>query len=173
VEYFRHLGCLITRYDRCIREIKPRNAVTTAEFKKKKKKKRILVFKLSPCCSNDKLSSGYFPGVWILKADTLHHLLKMETIHSSETSVFNTQTPGKYLEDNLSKGEFFIRKFNVKLRENLMIFYIWGTKLFGTENSVLLKIYQKVLCTLGRIYTAGIWLYCDYFIWVYLALCLF
>jgi len=23
----------------------------------------ILVFKLSPCCSNDKLSSGYFPGV--------------------------------------------------------------------------------------------------------------
>jgi hypothetical protein len=23
----------------------------------------VLVFKLSPCCSNDKLSSGYFPGV--------------------------------------------------------------------------------------------------------------
>jgi hypothetical protein len=22
-----------------------------------------LVFKLSPCCNNDKLSSGYFPGV--------------------------------------------------------------------------------------------------------------
>jgi len=31
----------------------------------------------------DKLSSGYFPGVWVLKA-------------------FNTQTPGKYPEDNLS-----------------------------------------------------------------------
>jgi SNF family Na+-dependent transporter len=27
------------------------------------------VFKLSPCCSNDKLSSGYFPGVWVLKAE--------------------------------------------------------------------------------------------------------
>jgi len=23
---------------------------------------QILVFKLSPCCSNEKLSSGYFPG---------------------------------------------------------------------------------------------------------------
>jgi hypothetical protein len=31
--------------------------------------KIFLVFKLSPCCSNDKLSSGYFPGVWVLKAD--------------------------------------------------------------------------------------------------------
>ena len=28
-----------------------------------------------------------------------------------------------------------------------------------------------LLCTLGWISTAGIWLYCDYFIWVYLALC--
>jgi len=31
------------------------------------------VFKLSPCCSNDKLSSGYFPGVWVLKADVSEH----------------------------------------------------------------------------------------------------
>jgi len=23
-------------------------------------------FKLSPCCSNDKWSSGYSPGVWVL-----------------------------------------------------------------------------------------------------------
>jgi hypothetical protein len=29
----------------------------------------ILFFKLSPCCSNEKESSGYFPGVWVLKAD--------------------------------------------------------------------------------------------------------
>jgi hypothetical protein len=47
----------------------------------------ILVFKLLPCCSNDKC---------------LHHLLKMEPTQSSETSTFNTQTPGKYPEDNLS-----------------------------------------------------------------------
>ena len=33
----------------------------------------VLVFKLSPCCSNDKLSSGYFPGVWVLKADVSEH----------------------------------------------------------------------------------------------------
>jgi len=26
-------------------------------------KNTFLVFKLSPCCSNEKLSSGYFPGV--------------------------------------------------------------------------------------------------------------
>ena len=31
------------------------------------------------------------------------HLLKMEPIQCSETSVFNTQTPGKYPEDNLSR----------------------------------------------------------------------
>ena len=28
-----------------------------------KVKECIPVFKLSPCCSNDELSSGYFPGV--------------------------------------------------------------------------------------------------------------
>jgi hypothetical protein len=33
---------------------------------------------------------------------TLHHLLKMEPTQCSETSAFNTQTPGKYPEDNLS-----------------------------------------------------------------------
>ena len=33
----------------------------------------ILVFKLSPCCSNDKLSAGYFAGVWVLKADVSEH----------------------------------------------------------------------------------------------------
>jgi len=33
---------------------------------------------------------------------TLQHLLKMEPIQCSEISVFNTQTPGKYPEDNLS-----------------------------------------------------------------------
>ena len=33
---------------------------------------------------------------------TLHHLLKMEPTQCSETSAFNTQTPGKYPENNLS-----------------------------------------------------------------------
>jgi hypothetical protein len=42
--------------------------------------------------------------------DTLHHLLKMEQTQSSETSAFNTQTPGKYPEDNLS----FVKKCFVK-----------------------------------------------------------
>jgi hypothetical protein len=31
------------------------------------------VFKLSPCCCNDRLSSRYFPGVWVLKADVSKH----------------------------------------------------------------------------------------------------
>jgi len=31
-----------------------------------KEGKGILAFKLSPCCSNDELSSGYFPRVWVL-----------------------------------------------------------------------------------------------------------
>jgi len=43
----------------------------------------VLVFKLSPCCSNDKVSFS------------LHHLLKMEPTQCSETSAFNTQTPGE------------------------------------------------------------------------------
>jgi len=57
----------------------------------------------------DKLSSGYFPGVWVLKADVSEHCvgsifnrLKMEPTQCSETSAFNTQTPGKNPEDNLS-----------------------------------------------------------------------
>ena len=50
----------------------------------------VLVFKLSPCCSNDKVSFS------------LHHLLKMEPTQCSETSAFNTQTPGEYPEGNLS-----------------------------------------------------------------------
>jgi hypothetical protein len=31
------------------------------------------------------------------------HLLKMEPTQCCETSAFNTQTPGKYPEDNLSR----------------------------------------------------------------------
>jgi hypothetical protein len=80
----------------------------------------ILDFKLSPCCSNDELSSGYFPGVWVLKADLSEHcvssifnrwwsvsLLKMEPTQCSETSAFNTQTPAKYPEDNSSRWGLF------------------------------------------------------------------
>jgi hypothetical protein len=70
----------------------------------------------SPCCirrllechtiyigkiyENDHFSSFY----------TLHHLLKMEPTQSSETSAFNTQTPGKYPQDNLS-WSFFVGQF--------------------------------------------------------------
>jgi hypothetical protein len=40
---------------------------------------------------------------------TLHHLLKMEPTQCSETSAFNTQTPGKYPEDNQSyKSDFSV-----------------------------------------------------------------
>ena len=35
----------------------------------------ILDFKLSPCSSNDELSSGYFPGVWVLKTDVSEHCI--------------------------------------------------------------------------------------------------
>jgi hypothetical protein len=41
----------LTRLDENIREKRPGL------------QNKILVFKLSPCCSNDKLSSGFFPGV--------------------------------------------------------------------------------------------------------------
>jgi hypothetical protein len=39
---------------------------------------------------------------------TLHHPLKMEPTQCSETSAFNTQTPGKYPEDNQSINYSFI-----------------------------------------------------------------
>ena len=68
---------------------------------------------LQTTLKNDKLSSGYFPGSLSIKSrrfgtlcrfhfqqavkcESLHHLLKMELTQCSETSVFNTQTPGKY-----------------------------------------------------------------------------
>jgi hypothetical protein len=33
----------------------------------------IVFFKISPCCRYGIFSSGYFPGVWILKADVSEH----------------------------------------------------------------------------------------------------
>jgi hypothetical protein len=36
----------------------------------------VLDFKLSPCCSNDELFSGYFPSVWVLKADVSEHYVR-------------------------------------------------------------------------------------------------
>ena len=54
----------------------------------------------------DHLPLILFPYKYGLKTSqsslTLHHLLKMEPTQCSETSAFNTQTPGKYPEDNLS-----------------------------------------------------------------------
>jgi hypothetical protein len=57
----------------------------------------------------DKLSSEYFPGVWVLIADVSELCVgsifttcwRWKT-QSSETSAFNTQTPGKCPKDNLS-----------------------------------------------------------------------
>ena len=40
-----------------------------------KQEPNILDFKLSPFCSDDKLSSGYFPGVWVLKTDVSEHCI--------------------------------------------------------------------------------------------------
>ena len=36
---------------------------------------RILDFKLSPRSNNDELSSGYFPGVWVVKTDVSEHCI--------------------------------------------------------------------------------------------------
>ena len=60
----------------------------------------------------------------------------------------------------------------------------WGTSAFystftlpdrnaNEQSYIQVFSWIKVICTLRWLYTAGIWLYCDYFIWVYLALCLF
>jgi hypothetical protein len=35
--------------------------------------KSIIVFKLSPCCREGRFSSGYFPGIWIWKAEVSEH----------------------------------------------------------------------------------------------------
>jgi hypothetical protein len=53
-----------------------------------------IVFKLSPCCRYSILTSGYFPGVWILKADVsgklcqfhLHRWLGVNDHHSHLTT---------------------------------------------------------------------------------------
>jgi hypothetical protein len=39
-----------------------------------------------------------------VKCESLQLLLKMEPTQCSETSAFNTETPGKYPEDNLSSN---------------------------------------------------------------------
>jgi hypothetical protein len=41
----------------------------------------LLDFKVSPCCSNDKVSSWNFPDVWVLKSDVSEHCVG---------SIFNT-----------------------------------------------------------------------------------
>jgi len=46
----------------------------------------------------------------------LQHLLKMEPIQCSETSVFTTQTPGKYPEDNLSSKYLFTYHLNLSIK---------------------------------------------------------
>jgi len=117
-----------------------------------------LVFKLSPCCSNDKMSSGYFPRVWVLKADvsehcvgsifnfTLHHLLKREPTQCSETSAFNTQTRGKYPEDHLSllkwsligkEQNFYSRVFLICLfsvLRNILTFFTFYSELYRVSH---------------------------------------
>jgi hypothetical protein len=70
------------------------------------------------------LSSGYFPGVWILKADVSEHSVgsifthppvKMELKECSEKSAFNIQTPGKYPEENIPYVEFYSKNKFLKL----------------------------------------------------------
>jgi len=48
----------------------------------------------------------------------------------------------------------------------------WGIGYYISEVKwIMVKfLWIKVLCKLWWLYTAGIWLYCDYFIWVYLVL---
>ena len=69
-----------------------------------------LDFKLSPCSLCSMFSFGYFPGVWVLKADVsepsigsifIHLPMKMEPIEGSETSAFKTQIPGQYPKENI------------------------------------------------------------------------
>jgi hypothetical protein len=62
-------------------------------------------------CIHGILSSGHFPGVWILKVDvsehsvgsifTPNHLWIWNRRSVPETSDFNIQTPGKCPEDNI------------------------------------------------------------------------
>jgi len=103
----------------------------------------------------DKSSSGYFPGVWVLKADvsgtlTLHQLLKMEPTQCSETSAFNTQAPGKYPEDNLSllqQGESLktgiLKVFSLLILLNIF----WGGEdFFWIKNTLSFRYYHNVCC---------------------------
>ena len=96
---------------------------------KEKWYRTLLCFKLSPCCSDDSNSSGYFPGVWLLlkvrRFGTLYrlhlqHRLKMEPIQGSETSAINNnQTPGKYPEE-LLLPYCFVSPFKVHQQSDSM-----------------------------------------------------
>ena len=52
---------------------------------------------------------------------------------------------------------------------------MWRTWEGKSHSSFAILVCRKWdnVCTLGWLYPAGIWLYCDCFIWVYLVLCLF
>jgi hypothetical protein len=57
------------------------------------------------------LSSGYFPGVWIVYGDVQLHILhaylpmKMEQTECSETWAYKFQTPGNYPEESIQQSE--------------------------------------------------------------------
>jgi hypothetical protein len=68
-----------------------------------------LVFKLSPCCSNDISSSGYFPGVLSIKSRRFGTLCRFH-LHRVVNSAFNAQTPGKYPEGYFSCSYYFSTK---------------------------------------------------------------
>jgi len=74
----------------------------------KKNELMVLVFKLSPCCSNDKLSSGYFPSVWVLKADVLEHCISSSFNRwwsvSEDCLVFSPYLYGKRISWKVEDG---------------------------------------------------------------------
>jgi len=127
----------------CLNQLRHRVPLFIKQQELKTTKIRI-VFKLSPCCSNDKLSSGYFPRrlsiknrrfgtlcrfhlQQVVKCEvTLHHLLKMEPTQCSETSAFNTQT----------RGEIPRRQFITKIllfRHKPLIFYALSSTCFNSS----------------------------------------
>jgi hypothetical protein len=65
-------------------------------------------------------SSGINTGKTSHSSLTLHHLLKIEPSQCSETSAFNTQTPGKYPEDNSSIKLQFARQMFGKVKYKIL-----------------------------------------------------
>jgi hypothetical protein len=106
----------------------------------------ILDFKLSPCSECCTLSSGYFPGVWILYADVseklcLFHLHKRvgmknssylpayeDGTECSETSAYKIRTPGNYPEESIQHSEHSESLKSRKVTFTFTYFCYWISK---------------------------------------------